>query len=465
MKTRSLVRRTTLAVLAIELVCALCFAGTAIWHEREVQFHSLDVSLRGRSDSLIGAVQDAEDPEDRVKVDPEEFSPSPSDVYAVYSSDDHLVGASDGAPTAVVAPGADGIRTVAAGRHHYRVLQRHALRIIDRGEDGSGGLRRPITVIYAMRTDHVWHEVMEAARFDVLLSLGLLCVTAIVLIFLLQRLLRPLNSLAAAASSIRAASLEFVPPPSALGVLELRPLAEALSQAMERLRHAFELQRRFINDAAHELKTAVAVVRSTVQVLSMRPRSPEEYREGLEQILADNSRVEDLVSSMLTLASFEERSPGFTGSIDLAEQVDSALSSLSTYAELRGVVLKSDLARGIGVRLAPDAMRILASNLIMNAAQHSPSGSEVLVSARLNQSVERPAMFEVKDFGSGISAESLPHVFERFFREDISRSRETGGAGLGLAICKSIVENADGKIEIQSAKNAGTTITVSLPLA
>jgi signal transduction histidine kinase len=168
---------------------------------------------------------------------------------------------------------------------------------------------------------------------------------------------------------------------------------------------------------------------------------------------------------MLTLASFEERSPGFTGSIDLAEQVDSALSSLSTYAELRGVVLKSDLARGIGVRLAPDAMRILASNLIMNAAQHSPSGSEVLVSARLNQSVERPAMFEVKDFGSGISAESLPHVFERFFREDISRSRETGGAGLGLAICKSIVENADGKIEIQSAKNAGTTITVSLPLA
>lgn len=74
MKTRSLVQRATFAVLGIELLCALCFAGTAIWHERRVQFRALDVSLQGRSDSLIGAVQDAEDPEDRVKIDPEEFS-------------------------------------------------------------------------------------------------------------------------------------------------------------------------------------------------------------------------------------------------------------------------------------------------------------------------------------------------------------------------------------------------------
>ena len=231
MKTRSLVQRATFSVLGIELLCALCFAGTAIWHERRVQFRALDVSLQGRSDSLIGAVQDSEDPEDRVKIDPEEFSPPGSDVYAVYSADNRLVGSSSAAPSAVIAQGRDGIRTVNAGGHYYRVLQRPALRIIDREENSGIGLRRPVTVIYAIRTDHVWHEVMEAARFNVLLSLALLLVTAIALVFLLRRLLNPLKELAAGASSISAASLQFSPPASALQVRELRPLAEALRRA------------------------------------------------------------------------------------------------------------------------------------------------------------------------------------------------------------------------------------------
>jgi signal transduction histidine kinase len=102
---------------------------------------------------------------------------------------------------------------------------------------------------------------------------------------------------------------------------------------------------------------------------------------------------------------------------------------------------------------------------MMNAVQHSSAGSEILVTVRLNQSGETRAELQVQDFGSGISPESLPHVFERFFREDQSRSRDTGGAGLGLAICKSIVENANGTIEIQSVKSVGTTVRVLFPLA
>jgi signal transduction histidine kinase len=465
MKTRSLVQRATFAVLGIELLCALCFAGTAIWHERRVQFRALDVSLQGRSDSLIGAVQDAEDPEDRVKIDPEEFSPPATDVYAVYSADHRLVGSSNAAPSAVIAQGRDGIRTVTAGGHYFRVLQRPALRIIDREENGGIGLRRPVTVIYAVRTDHVWHGIMEAARFNVLLSLALLLVTAIALVVLLQKLLHPLNELAAQAGSISAASLHFSPPNSALQVRELRPLAEALLQMIARLRHAFEMERRFINDAAHELKTAVAVVRSTIQVLSMRTRTTDQYRSGLDQVLSDNRRVEELVSRMLTLARFEERSQAPPDAIDLGKQVNDTLQDLSTYAESCGVSLKPHLDSEIKVRLSPDSIEVLASNLIMNALQHSSAGSEILVTVRLNQSPERQVALEVRDFGSGISAESLPHIFERFFREDQSRSRETGGAGLGLAICKSLVENAGGTIEIHSVKNEGTTVTVLFPLA
>jgi len=92
---------------------------------------------------------------------------------------------------------------------------------------------------------------------------------------------------------------------------------------------------------------------------------------------------------------------------------------------------------------------------MVNAIQHSSVGSEILVTVCLNQSGDTRAELQVQDFGSGISPESIPHVFERFFREDHSRSRETGGAGLGLAICKSIVENANGTIEIQKRQRRG----------
>jgi signal transduction histidine kinase len=464
MKPRSLIRRATASVLAIELLCAIGFAGTAIWHERQVRFRALDVSLQGRSDSLIGAVQDAEDPEDRVKIDPEEFSPPPTDIYAVYSADNRLVGSSASAPAELLTRRGDGIRTVSACNHRYRVLERQALRIIDREETGGVGLRRPVTVIYAIRTDRLWHEVLEAARFNVLLSLGLLCFSAIVIVYLLQRLLRPLQELAAGAASISAASLQFSPPASALRVRELQPLAEALSQTIARLRVAFETERRFINDAAHEMKTAVAVVRSTIQVLSMRTRSTEEYQSGLDRVLSDNQRVEDLVSSMLSLAYFEDDAKAVLAAIDLGDQVGTVLEGFSSFAESRGVSIQPRLESGIAVRLTPGAIHVLVSNLIMNAIQYSSPGSEVIVAVRSTGQRENVVLLEVKDHGAGISPESLPHVFERFFREDPSRSRNTGGVGLGLAICKSIVDKAGGTIEIQSAKGEGTLVIVSFPL-
>jgi signal transduction histidine kinase len=465
MKTTSIVRRATVSVLAIEIFCAICFAGTAVWHEREIRFRALDVTLQGRSDSLIGAVQDAEDPEDRVKVDPAEFSPPPTDVYAVYSPNRQLVGSSLSPGLEVIAQRGDGVRSITAGGHRYRVLEREALRIIDREETGGVGLRRPVTVIYAIRTDRLWHGVMEAVRFDVLLSLGLLCATAILIVYLLRELLKPLSELAEQAASIHASTLQFSPPASALQARELKPLAQALSQTMARLRLAFEAERRFINDAAHELKTAVAVVRSSIQVLSMRTRSVEEYQSGLDRVLSDNRRVEDLVASMLTLAYFEADAQVEPTEIDLGQAIEAVAQGLSTYAESCGISVRSNIESETLVRLTPASVHVLASNLIMNAIQYSFAGSDVLVTVCREASNEPATILKVKDCGAGISPESLPHVFERFFREDPSRSRNTGGVGLGLAICKNIVEKAGGSIQIQSVKGQGTTVTVSFPAA
>ena len=462
MKSNSLVRRATVAVLAIEMLCALGVGATALWHERATRLRALDQTLRGRSDSLIGAVQDAEDPEDNVKVDPEEFSPGNGEEFAVYNSGGRLVGASQGNLAAVALGSNDSFRNVSVQRHQYRVLQRNALRIIDREETGGTGLRRPVTVVYAIRSDYIWHEVLEATRFYLLLSLASVLLTALLLILLARRLLRPLNELASAARSIEPSTLAFSPSASALETAELRPLAEALAQMVTRVRTAFEAERRFVSDAAHELKTAVAVVRSTIQLLGMRPRSAQEYQSGLDRIFDDNQRVEELVSRMLTLARFENRVSGKMGEADLANEAAIAVKNLASYAEWRGVALNFVEDANIKVHMDPEAIQTLVLNLVMNAVQHSSRGSEVRVCVRSNGHGPGKAQLEVQDFGTGISEENLSHVFERFFREDPSRSRETGGAGLGLSICKSIVENAGGRIEIRSEQGKGTTVTALL---
>ncbi len=463
MKSYSLARRTTLTVLLIELLCALAFMGTDLWHESQIRFHALDEMLQGRSDSLIGAVQDAEDPGDNVKVDPAEFKLPRGDAYAVYNPNGSLVGSAGDLPLIVMVRGTDGFHNASANGHRYRVLQRNALRIIDREETAGVGLRRPVTVIYAVRADHIWHEVFEAVRFHLLGGLLLLGLTALALVYFLRRLLDPLKQLAQEAAGIEANALHFQPPASALPIRELQPMAEALSQTVDRLRAAFDAQHRFISDAAHELKTAVAVVRSTVQVMAIRPRSSEEYRQGLEQVLSDNDRVEALVARMLTLARFDERSDATAAEIDLAAHVQSAVQMLASYAEDRHVRLRVSLAPEIRLALRAEALEALVSNVVMNAIQHSKEGDEVEVSTRREEGTDRPIIFAVQDFGDGIAPDQLPHVFERFFRADPSRSRATGGFGLGLAICKSIVERAGGTIRVQSELGKGTTVTAAFP--
>ena len=458
---KSLVRQATISVLSIELLCALTFAGASLWHEWKVRQKAADLSLQGRTDSLIGAVQDAGDPEDSVTVDFEEFSPNRDDEYAVYNLlNGKLVGASPGDRSAVSIQNRNGFRNVQANHRHFRVMERDALRIIDRDEDGGTGLRRPIKVIYAIPTDHVWHEIMEATRFYLLLSLASVVATAVVLIVLARRLLHPLNELASAAGSIEPSALHFNPPTSALQTSELAPLTRVLSQVVDGLRDAYEAERRFMSDAAHELKTAVAVVKSSIQVLGVRSRSAEEYRGGLDRVLNDNQRVEDLVSRMLILARISEGTPKPAEDVDVGEAIRSALEEISSYADAEEVSIELSLDANLRARIVPEEVKTVISNLAMNAIQHSAQGSSVRVATR---AIGARILIMVQDFGTGISADILPRVFERFFREDASRSRETGGAGLGLSICRAIVEKAGGGIEIESEKGKGTIVKVRLP--
>ncbi len=460
MKQVSLIRRVMLAVLVVELLCAIAFSVTALLHERQLRMHAFDAQLEGRSDSLLGAIQDAEDPDDNVSVDPAELRLPGGDIYAVYSGEGRLLGRSTGAPEALLRLGAKGFSSRQWHGRHFRMLQRDGLRLVDRDEHNGVGVRRPVTILYGSQTNHIWHETIEAAAFSVAVSLVLFTVTALGLLLLLRRTLRPLGELAAEAQHVSRGRLHFHPPVSAMRTRELRPLATTMAEAIGGLRQALEHEQRFISDAAHELKTAVAVVRSTIQVQMMRPRSREEYARGLEDLLDDNNRVEQVVARMLMLARLAERTAVPAETLDLRVAVQAAVDKLGSFAEAHEVPLVMALDRSVPVRITPEQADVLLSNLIINAIQHSPAGAAVEV--RLHSTLPE-AELQVSNSGAGISAEALPHVFERFYREDISRSRATGGAGLGLAICKTIVDSLGGRIEVESQPARGTTVRVFLP--
>jgi signal transduction histidine kinase len=458
MKARSLTHQTATIVLTAQLLCALALSGLVVLHERHIRLRAFDVRLQGRSDSLLGAIQDAENPDATVRIDPTELSFPDDDIFAVYNQGGTILGSSLNAPQPLILRSKDGFRNVQVNGIRYRILQREALRVIDRAEFGNNGLKRPITILYASPETHIWHQIFEAASYSLLAIFLAAAFTVSCVVFFLRRALQPISELAGAAARLSPPSLMFESPLSVLQVRELRPLAEVLSDAAIRLREAFEKQHRFVGDAAHELKTSIAVVRSSIQLLMLKRRTPEEYAAGLERVLEDNIRVETLAAQMLQLARIEETATKSLSMLDLGEAAKEVLRHLESLAKEQRLELQCDCLPEMLVRLPEDRARALISNLVLNAIQHSRPVMSVVVCVR-RQSSQR-VVLEVADSGAGIGQDALPHIFERFYREDRSRSRDTGGTGLGLAICKSIVEAAGGTITIASQVDIGTNVLV-----
>ncbi|HEU5350154.1 MAG TPA: ATP-binding protein [Terracidiphilus sp.] len=465
--TRSIALRLIAAVLAVELVASAAAILLSLGYERHTHFHAFDVMLRGRADSVLGAVQDAEDAGDNVMLDRPDLDLPSGDLFAVWDQRGRLLGSSanwQGALPAYNPNAAGGYSHLTLAGRHFRLLTVHGSRIIDPGDPGGGILRRVI-VVYGMPTAHVWRAIRGAVEFYAAGSLLLLLVTGPLIAWLLHRGLVPLRQLAALAAHVSVDSWEFHPPASAAETRELAPLTHALENVLVRLERAFLQQRVFVSDAAHELKTAVAVAKSSLQLVALKPRTVAEYQSGVERCLADIARLEDLVAKMLTLARVESApAPAAPASCDLAPVLHQIAAELSGVAQLRRVRvnLPATASDASLVALTAEDAAMLVSNLLLNALQHSPPDSFVdLHLSTLDNVIE----FAVEDHGEGIAPDALPHVFDRFYRGDPSRTRATGGAGLGLAICRALVEKASGSVHIASQPAGGTTVTVRLPRA
>ena len=458
MKPRSITRRVIKIILIAELSAAVALSVLVFFHEERTRVRALDVGIRGRADSLLGAIQDAEDTADNVSVDPTELRLPQGDHWAVFNADGSLVGHSSQRVNwpALLRPG-DGLRDTQLDGSTYRLLEHHALRIIDRNETAGVGIRRPVILLYATRKTHILQDSFASASFYILAALVVSLITAALVAFFLRVSLHPVVELAAAAESLSFPLLQFAPPASVQGVAELKPLALALSTTANNLRDAFAREKRFVGDAAHELKTATAVVRSTIQLLMLRSRTPEEYRAGLDRALQDTERLQSLIVQMLNLATVEEKGSDGASRADLADTLRGVMDELRPMAEQAGVHLAPEIASGAVASLSPERGRILLVNLLSNAIQYSKPQGEVRISL---QTMPRAVLLKIQDHGCGIPAADLPHVFERFYRADASRARETGGTGLGLAICKAIIDQAGATLGIHSEQGVGTVVTV-----
>jgi signal transduction histidine kinase len=480
MKPYSLTRRLIWIVLLIELVSALCVTAVAVVYEKHMHFRAFDVLLRGRADSILGAVQDAEDAADNVMMDGSEINVPAEDVYEVRDAGGRLVGKSsnwsESDVTGIIrfieerrpkrnAAGSDreAFANTEIGDRAYRIIRIAGVRIVDPGDKG-GGIRRDVTVYYGSPVRRVWMAVFRAAGFYATSSILVLALTGILMSWLLNRGLAPLRELAANAGRVSATSWSFDPPQSARKTRELAPLVTAMESVLGGLEESFEQQKRFVGDAAHELKTSVAVVKSSLQLLGMKRRSTEEYQAGLERCLTDCERMEAIVAQMLTLARAEESHTAESTSFrtDLSPCVYEVALALKTMAESREIPILIQADHSLVVNIEAEHFKLLCTNLLMNALQYSPPSSVITVNLKQEDDF---AEVRICDHGEGIAPEDLPRIFERFFRSDRSRSRKTGGTGLGLAICKAVVDKFGGSIVIESKVMAGTTVVVRLPIA
>ena len=229
---------------------------------------------------------------------------------------------------------------------------------------------------------------------------------------------------------------------------------------LERLDSAMRQQKIFIADASHELRTPIAVAKSTLQATLAIPRSPEEYRQALQEATDDLRRMERLVDDLLTLAHLEENpSPMQSRELDLNELLKDVAEAALPRISSAGGRLVCELAP-FHFTGDPEQLRRLFANLLDNALRHGPAGGEVRLTLRHQEGM---AEILVHDEGGAISPEDLPYLFDRFYRADRSRSQSTGGIGLGLAIAKAIILRHGGAIRIESTVAAGTSVRVFLP--
>jgi heavy metal sensor kinase len=278
---------------------------------------------------------------------------------------------------------------------------------------------------------------------------------------LVKRALLPVDRIAASAERISSQNLSERLPVAQTGD-ELERLSLALNRMIERLDSAFRHSRRFVADASHELRTPLTVLQGELESLVQQPQFTTDWRDRVGSALEEVDRLSHIVEGLFAISRLDAGEAAAEWvPLDLAQLAAATVDQMSLLAEDKGISVACEASLGVWVEGDRSRLKQVVVNLLDNAIKYTPQGGQIALAVSAQDS---QAVLEVIDNGIGIPSEALAQVFERFFRVDQARSREQGGAGLGLCIVKSICTAHHGRVEVSSSPGRGSRFRVVLPL-
>ena len=239
---------------------------------------------------------------------------------------------------------------------------------------------------------------------------------------------------------------------------ELAYLGHEFNQMATNLERQEKLRVKLTNDMAHELRTPLTTIQAYLE--AMDDGVVELSRENLALVLGETQRLGELLEGLQELGKLEKPALKHE-SVDVADTLGAVVASLGIVAEDKGLTLSLDHPKEpLRIQGDEDMLATAFRNVISNAIKYTLAGGSVVVCASASDS---QVEIEIRDTGIGIEAQELPFIFERFYRTDASRSRETGGTGIGLAVTAEVIKGHGGRIEVQSEPGVGSTFTIYLP--
>lgn len=361
-------------------------------------------------------------------------------------------------PYAAFPPAADDAPTAASLRYLRADGHSYALATLDLRAPGA---KAPLQVQIALDTTSDVRLMADFRRAMALAFLILIPLIAVAGRWVAARGLAPLRRITRAARAVTPAQLSERIPLDPPWPAELGELVVVFNAMLTRLEDAFARLSRFSADLAHELRTPLSNMRGALEVCLLRPRSVQEYREALESNLEECRRLGALIDNLLFMARAERAENALRKETFDGEEVSGyAIAQRVDDAKSRGI--RIELAGHAEITADPVLFRQALTNLLTNAIQHSKVADNVQVT--LSSSAGGASEVRVADHGVGIGAEHLPHLFDRFYQVNPSRTREGGsGTGLGLAIVKAIVDMHGGSVAIASTPGVETTVTLRFP--
>jgi heavy metal sensor kinase len=276
--------------------------------------------------------------------------------------------------------------------------------------------------------------------------------------FLIRRFLHPLGLITKASGEINEKDLERRIEFNSND--ELGELSNALNKTFDSLHKSFEREHGFASDTSHELRTPLAIMQGEASLALNQSRNKDEYRRHLESISNQIMHMSSIVSKLLFLSRSQKNMENLNiEEVSLNDILDDVIALTRLPGEEKQLIFQKDIAKDIVVEGDVTRLREVFLNLVDNAIRYTPPRGSITISAVKQNS---SAAVTIKDTGTGISPEHLPHIFDRFYR--VGNSEDYRGSGLGLAICKCIAEMHQGRIEVESRVGEGSSFTVVLPL-